>query len=287
MSLMHQLAYLREHPITRMDPFGVARRWLRWQLSARKKGSIQPWIEGTQLFVERGRYGASGAVYLGLHEVPDMALVAHFLRPDELFLDVGANLGTFSVLAAAFARARVIAFEPDPATYQLLAKNFEINGLTNVSAHACAVGDMTGEVRFSVGADSMNRIVHDTIEASQVVPIDTLDRLLPSAAAVHGIKIDVEGAELQVLAGANRALSGTHTMFVQVEVATGAQGTAVYDVLHRYGFDDYFYDPERRTFSRSPIVGYAASNLLFIRNLEEAQARVQAARKINVFRAQL
>lgn len=56
------------------------------------------WIEGARLMVRNGMTGATGNIYCGLHEFTDMSFVLHLLRPDDLFVDVGANIGSYTVL---------------------------------------------------------------------------------------------------------------------------------------------------------------------------------------------
>jgi precorrin-6B methylase 2 len=73
--------------------------------------------------------GATGNIYAGLHEFADMAFTLHFLRPDDLFLDIGANIGSYTLLASAVCKARTISFEPDPKTMTLLRRNIDLNGL--------------------------------------------------------------------------------------------------------------------------------------------------------------
>ncbi len=70
--------------------------------------------------------GATGNLGVGLHEFVDMAFVVHFLREGDLFLDIGANVGSFTVLAAGVARARSFAFEPIADTARDLRRNIAV-----------------------------------------------------------------------------------------------------------------------------------------------------------------
>ena len=73
--------------------------------------------------------GAAHYITPRLCEFEEMAFVMHFLRPGELFVDVGANVGAFTVLAAGVAGAAVRAFEPNPGTFEMLERNVRLNGL--------------------------------------------------------------------------------------------------------------------------------------------------------------
>lgn len=78
----------------------------------------------------------------GLGEYADMAFCLHALRPEDLFCDVGANAGVYTVLAAAAVGSKVISFEPIPRTFNLLKANVHINGIADqVDARRNGVAD--------------------------------------------------------------------------------------------------------------------------------------------------
>jgi Met-10+ like-protein len=86
-------------------------------------------------------HGATGNIYCGLHEFAEMAFTLHLLRPGDLFADIGANVGSYTVLAAGVCGARVVAVEPGPAAGAALAKNIALNRLGDrVSVAAVALG---------------------------------------------------------------------------------------------------------------------------------------------------
>lgn len=83
------------------------------------------WINDLILPLEKGDTGLTSAYYVGLHEFEDMAFAIHLLREDDTFVDVGANLGSYSLLASGVTKANSIAFEPVPTTYNRLIDNIE------------------------------------------------------------------------------------------------------------------------------------------------------------------
>ncbi len=106
--------------------------------------------------------GATGNIYCGLHEFESMALALHLLRPNNLFLDVGANIGSYSILAASIG-AKCIAFEPVPTTYEHLLENINLNGFRNfIDARNVAIGDKKGRLRMTTGFDTTNRVIQDS-----------------------------------------------------------------------------------------------------------------------------
>jgi hypothetical protein len=111
--------YWLRHPLASRDLPGTVARFLRWQLGSRllRMPVVVPWVDSTSLDKETGMTGATMSFYCGLHDVADIAFVFHFLRPGDGFLDVGANVGTYTILASGAAQARTLALEPIPATF--------------------------------------------------------------------------------------------------------------------------------------------------------------------------
>lgn len=144
------------------------------------------------------------------------------LRPDAVFLDVGANIGLYGVPAGAVvgARGAVICFEANPATYRYLAHNLARNGRANVMAENLAVGAESGEIRIATAARNAGEVhVATEAEEGEIVPLVSLD----AYCGAHGIdrvdyiKIDVEGFEASVLYGARRIIAENADILVQTE----------------------------------------------------------------------
>lgn len=85
--------------------------------------------------------GATGNIYTGLHEFIDMAFCLHLLRPGDLFIDVGANVGSYTILASKVVGANSFTLEPVPETFKRLKRNININDIVSlVDARCCAAG---------------------------------------------------------------------------------------------------------------------------------------------------
>src|SRR5581483_7903411 len=137
------LSGIARHPLNRHRPFAAIGRFVAWQLGTRLLGApvAMPFIGSTRLLVRRGMVGATGNVYYGLQEFEDMAFVVHALRQGDVFVDVGANVGSYTVLAAGVSGARCIALEPVPSTFDSLLDNVRLNDLTaRVECHNVAAG---------------------------------------------------------------------------------------------------------------------------------------------------
>lgn len=137
------------------------------------------------------------------------------LRDGAVALDIGANLGWYSLLLGRrFPRARIHAFEPEPRNLELLRENVRRNGLGNVTVHAAAVADRAGTMAlYPYPEKNMGRHSLLPIHAATPIPVAAvrLDDWLADAgigpAEVDFVKIDVEGYEEPALRGAARLLA--------------------------------------------------------------------------------
>jgi FkbM family methyltransferase len=150
--------FIASHPLTRDRKLAAFARFARWQVESRLRSEVVvPWVAGTRLAVRRGMHGATGNIYCGLHEFTEMAFILHLLRAGDLFADIGANVGSYTVLAAGVRGARVVAVEPGCAARVALAQNIALNRLGDrVSVQAVALGASVGRLAFSTGQDTTN-----------------------------------------------------------------------------------------------------------------------------------
>lgn len=158
------------------------------------------------------------------------------LHPGSLFVDVGANVGIYSVLAHEVG-ATVIAVEPHPTNLTRLRRNLQLNGAT-AEVWEVALADTPGTLHFSESLDAQN---HITTCGGIDVRGATYDEMIGDR-PVAGIKIDVEGAERLVLAGAATALSEGRIGLLQLEWNQtarenfGESRELVADVLASHGY---------------------------------------------------
>ena len=271
------------HPVARRRPVACARRIAWWQVRSRlsKGPHIVPFVNGARLWARRGEAGVTGNIYYGLHEFADMAFVAHALRQGELFADIGANAGTYTVLAASVAGARVVAVEPVPETLARLRANVALNGLEGqVRVEPCAISGAAGIVRFTAGGDTTNRVVSGESELEVLdLPARTADEVFAAEKPLV-MKIDVEGHEGAVLAAASEVLADPGPMALILEISGDPARVAT--MLAEFGFQARSYDPVRRRLG--PGDTGAAGNTLFVRAGAEAglASRLAAADPVRV-----
>lgn len=282
MGIIGLLSFIARHPLNRGHSAAAIARFVRWQVASRliPARTALPFVDESVLLAKSGTTGATGNWYNGLHEPEEMAFVLHSLRPDDLFGDIGANIGSFTVLAAKAVGASVIAAEPLPATFANLAANVRLNDIAGrVNAQCMGLSDHVGELRFTTSKDTMNRVaLADDAEDTQIVPVTTLDALF-EARPPSVLKIDVEGHEVAVLAGAERVLQSSGLRAVLVETNGsgrhyGHSDQAIFDRLTAAGFVPCSYDFESRTL-RDAKTGSA--NTIFVRDPAAETVRCRSA----------
>jgi len=277
-SLISLSTFFASHPLTSNAPYKAWIRFVDWQIRSRlHEEVVVAWVGGQKLAIRRGMTGATGNIYVGLHEFVDMAFLLHFLRNDDLFLDIGSNVGSFTVLASGVCGAETWSFEPDPDTARYLRRNVSINDLNGrVTVYETALGSHNGEATFTVGLDSVNRVLPSPSGGGRTVKISKLDDIVGMGRPTMA-KIDVEGYEDHVLDGATSVLGSNLLKAIEVETVT----PNVTSVLRTCGFERAYYDPFTRQIERSPA-GPPASNALYVRDWEFVGDRLRTARKFRI-----
>lgn len=294
-TLRDLLRIWRRHPVTRGNVIGSMRRFATWQLASRLHGGklVVPFVHPTRLVVARGQTGLTGNIYFGLAEMHEMAFLLHYLRGTDVFVDVGANMGSFSILASGVVGARSIAFEPIDATITEFREQLRLNDIVDrVDIRAVALGAAVGTVRFLDTLNTVNRVVADgeTRSASRDVPQSTLDIELAGIAPAL-IKMDVEGYEYAVLQGASQVLAKPTLEAIIMEVHEGTSNygvdrAALEAIVRAAGFKPYIYDATRRVLTLTDFAAAHAhglsDNVLMVRNIETVRGRILTAPPFSV-----
>jgi FkbM family methyltransferase len=147
------------------------------------------------------------------HEFGTERLIRAILCSESVFIDVGANVGYYSLLAASIlTRGRVLAVEPQPGALRLLKMNAEI-AAGRIDIYPYALSDSVGRAEFFVRSSGDTSSLERSDDAQRVVVEQTtLDELFSSLDRVDLVKIDVEGFEEQVLRGAKLLLQRCRPM---------------------------------------------------------------------------
>lgn len=175
--------------------------------------------------------------WLGSYEHEKVRLFRQIVRPGQIVFDVGAHVGYYTLAASRLVgrAGRVVAFEPVPRNLAYLRHHLEINEIGNVDVVESAVERSTGSAQFLEGmGSSMGRLSHD---GDILVDTTTLEDACVRLAVprVDVLKIDVEGAEVLVLAGGERILRDMHpVVFLALHGEQQRRGSLA--ILTRYGY---------------------------------------------------
>jgi FkbM family methyltransferase len=191
------------------------------------------------MWVWRHDAAATKALYANPPDWNEMWAWRRILRPGDLFIDVGSNVGSYALWVAE-AGAEVIAVEPSRAAVGRLRANLTLNEYP-ITVRACALAAAPGRIWLTSDRGAMNHLLPAPSATAEQVDVDTLDNLLGDRYAA-GVKIDVEGAERLVLEGASRALAERRIGVLQIEWnamsqrVLGESRTSVAELLARHGY---------------------------------------------------
>lgn len=249
-------AYVRHAPTTALKPL-LLRRLLEPTLRRHSRTFVTTTADGvviagdTRDMIQRYLY------LFGCWEPDLTAWLTSRLSPGRTFVDVGANIGYFSLLAArrVAPAGGVVAIEALPATFERLAANVERNHLDNVRCLNVAAGRERGSIML-YGGDTNNSGTTTTLETPGLAQLGEVERA-PLAELLSGdeiattrvVKVDVEGAEHDVLVGlepALRRMPPDVEIVVEVTPDEGGASSAVFDLLSRHGLHAYRLDNDYR-----------------------------------------
>ncbi len=289
-TLINIIKLIIRHPLNKSNKILAIINFLRWQVGSRLvSGSvIFDWINGSKLIARTGETGATGNIYLGLHEFPDMTFLLHALREGDLFVDIGANIGSYTILSSSVVGARTVCFEPVPSTYDRLMANIKINNLEGkVTPLNIALGNSKGEVYISSDYNCMNHVIaeKEEIENKIIVNISTLNKELQECPFL--IKIDVEGYEIPILDGAKDILANNELCGVIMELngssdRYGYDESKILSMMFSYGFKAYLYSPFKRELIALEGKNNNEGNTIFIRNIERVMDRIKKSPLIEI-----
>jgi FkbM family methyltransferase len=240
----------------RARAIAVSLCWQVWERVIRRSWTIR--LEGgRRLRVYPYSDKATDALYFRLSESRDMRFMLNFLAPGDLFVDVGADVGVYSLLASSIPDVNIEAFEPSPPAFSRLTENVRLNCLeARITMRRTAVGDVDGVDR----------------RTNIDLPVVRVDSTLPSSPRrVALMKIDVEGREAEVLAGATATLRADHPALI-----VDGDWERVAPIVEPLGYAPFEYDSTTRTLTPSRV--RRGNNLLLLADVDDARLRLAATR---------
>lgn len=289
--LIQRYTEFKSHPIGKYQPIRNLLRYLSFNIkSIFFNEIIFSWIGNLKFIARKGDAGIVGNIYFGLYEFYESIFLLHFLEEQDVFFDIGANLGHYSLLASGVKKCKSIAIEPVPDTFEQLNKQIQLNGLTGlITPLNIGVADKIGSLNFSTDRGTMNRSVSADYKNSVAIPVRTIDNLTEGIGTPIAIKIDVEGFEEYVLAGAKNMLNNPVLKVLIVELNNsginyGVIDDDIYIQITNYGFKPYHYDPFTRKLIAIDNYNKDSFNTIFIRDENFVQQRMTRSVKIKIRR---
>lgn len=292
--LLRSIKFIFNHPISQRDRLSALKRYAQFHIFAPFLPGpvIYPFIENIRFAASIGMAGVVGNIYTGLDDFEAMGFLCHFLRNEDCFVDVGANVGAYTLLASGVCKAQTIAIEPIPSTFENLMLNLRINDLTNfVTPLNIGAGSSKQNLHFTYKFDVLNKVVLDikSYELDEVIQVDVLplDLLLENKQPAL-IKIDVEGYEHEVMIGATTILSDIRLKALIIEMhGHENRYKEGYDAVHRMllscDFHPYSYNPFNRNLERLSDFNHSKFNTLYLRDIDFVVNRIKTSRKYKIF----
>lgn len=290
-SIFQIIKFIYKHPLAKKHLIKAFVRFLFWQISQRlnPKPRIHNLTSNSKIWVAKGMTGVTGSIYTGLHEFEDMCFLLHFLRKDDLFADIGANVGIYSVLASADCRAKTLTFEPAKSTFEWIEKNKIINKVEHlVQSYNIGLGEKEESLKFSIGLDTINHVIiseQDRLD-TDIVFIKTFDSIAIKEGVPILVKIDVEGFETPVIRGMQNTLDNPNLKAIIIELNGsgshyGYEEKEIHNNLIAKRFIPYSYNPFLRILKKED--SYNNLNTIYIRDFDFVAERIEKADKINIF----
>src|SRR5215216_5903235 len=181
-------------------------------------------------------------------------VIIEYFRPKEgdIVIDIGAHIGRYTIIASkrVGANGKVVAIEANPSNFEMLNRNIKVNQLTNIISLNNAVYSKETKLKLYLPGEELGHTTYNTVMSDRAknedkfveVSANTLDYLLQlkEITDVNWVKIDVEGAEFEVLKGATNVLSKSKDIALLIEIHNLSGGTNLYrpiiEFLNLYNF---------------------------------------------------
>ncbi len=247
-----------------------------------------PWLYGTRVLVS-ARDQTSQVLFLtGVFEPNEFVFLDRVLKPGMTFLDIGANIGLYSLFAAAKVgpAGTVVSLEPSSREFKKLQSNVELNGFRQVQLLRVAASDHAGSAELRIaneeqaGLNTLGQFAHDTgLAGNETVRLERIDELgrRLELARVDVIKMDVEGAELYALHGAEETLKAFQPLLLlemsdRSSAYQDSSSAKVWDYLESLGYRFFCFDQANGSPAPAALkANYDGENLIAVH--QSVQAR--------------
>ena len=228
-----------------------------------------------------GDSGIIGNYYFFLRDYEESLFLINYLSTSDTFVDIGSNLGHYTLLSSGLVGARTICIEPVNETFLRLKMNVEINQLKNVKMMKVGLSNQFGKLKISNNLGAMNRILIDgENKYSEIIPVLTLDEVLRNEKNVSVLKIDVEGYEKQILEGGFETLNNDNLKVVIIELNDsntyyGYKENQILNIFRKFQFKPYEFFPNSGKLIALKKKNNKSYNTIFLRDLKYVKYRLK------------
>lgn len=286
MKILKILLIILNHPLNKKRKFSAFIRFIKWQIFSRffKFPVLLPFTNNSNYLCWKGLTGITGNYYYGLMEMEEMSFAAHFLSSEDIFYDIGANVGAYSILTSSHCECKVYSFEPHPQTFTYLTRNINIQNKSDlIKAFNFGLSDKKEFVSFSTNLDTVNHVAVDksvpTINLEFFV-LNELNLPIPTM-----IKLDVEGFEYMVLKGATLLLKNPTLKAIIIEIngsgiKYGVSDIQIHEFLINFGFKPFTYNPFHKKLIQ--LDSFLTHNTIYLRDIEYCEKKIQNSKPLQL-----
>lgn len=229
-------------------------------------------IQGSKMYLDDG--DSLGLSIHGVYGEFDTEIIKKHLSPNDIVIDVGANIGYYTLLSAKLVgnSGKIYAFEPESTNFNLLKKNIDVNNYKNIIAENCAISDSNGQVSlFLAKSGIVGHRIYNSDKCSKSITVKkiTLDEYFSKIDLIDKInfvKIDVEGYELAVLKGMRNILESSKHIKLFLEfnapfiTEAGFDPKELLNTLCSYNFQIYHLDYKKNILYKANLNDLLISN---------------------------
>lgn len=225
-------------------------------------------------------------IYFNIFENDEIKFTTRFLKKDDVFIDIGSNIGLFSLYASPIVgiNGKVICFEPSNITFKRLQENITLNNLQNINAINRAISNTNGQTNLQLASDgydawnslakpSRGEVLHT--EIIDCITFDTFIETCENLQKISLIKIDVEGWEIPVLQGGKDFFMQKNAPTILIEFTdenaknAGYSCKELYNVLLSYGYTLFSYNANTNELIQEELRSeYPYVNLIASKNID-------------------
>ena len=272
----------KKHELVKNSLFALCRYvYINIKINVVKKPFTVNWYNNIQYYLKKGDSSLISNYYFKIFDYEETIFLFHYLNNKDLFIDVGANQGLYTLATSGIIGCDTVAIEPVPETFRRLKLNIELNKLKNVQLVQKIISNKKSLLNISVEGGELNKVVLNktskkTLKAESI----SLDELIDPKTDVSCIKIDVEGFEKMVLEGAERILKSVALNVILIELNNSNlyynyEENEIIDILKKHSFKPYKYDPINKNLIELKIKNKKSFNSIYIKDIDRAIKRFE------------